>query len=184
MRILPLVFHIRNKTIDLRYEITKEVSSITHGHIRSIIACFYYLEFARYLLVGKDKFEIYMQLQPKIREYLNALGIEAEEIEVFAKLLKEDIYTLHSNKIESSGYVLHTLEASIWCLLTTDSYKDAILKAVNLGDDTDTTGAVTGGLAGLLYGYDAIPQKWIAQLARKEDIEDLAIRMALKQVER
>ena len=53
--------------------------------------------------------------------------------------------------------MLHTLKASIWCLLTTDNYKDAVLKAVNLGEDTDTTAAVTGGLAGLLYGLDNIP---------------------------
>jgi ADP-ribosyl-[dinitrogen reductase] hydrolase len=81
------------------------------------------------------------------------------------------------NQIRSSGYVLHTLEASIWCLLNTDNYKDAVLKAVNLGQDTDTTGAVTGGLAGLLYGYYSIPGNWLSQLARKDDIEDLSVRM-------
>lgn len=72
---------------------------------------------------------------------------------------------------------MHTLEASIWCLLTTDNYKDAVLKAVNLGLDTDTTGAVTGGLAGLLYGFDDIPAHWVNQLARRDDIEDLANRL-------
>jgi len=60
--------------------------------------------------------------------------------------------------------------------LTSDDYKTATLKAVNLGLDTDTTGAVTGGLAGLLYGFDNIPKSWVYQLARKEDIEDLATR--------
>ena len=77
-------------------------------------------------------------------------------------------------QIQSSGYVLHTLEASVWCLLTTDTYRDAVLKAVNLGEDTDTTGAVTGGLAGLLYGLEAIPASWVNQLARLKDIEALA----------
>lgn len=67
--------------------------------------------------------------------------------------------------------MLHTLEASIWCLLTTDNYKDAVLKAVNLGEDTDTTAAVTGGLAGLLYGLDNIPSNWINQIAKHDDIE-------------
>jgi len=71
---------------------------------------------------------------------------------------------------------LHTLEASIWCLLTTDNYSSAVLKAVNLGEDTDTTGAVTGGLAGLLYSFDNIPTNWTNQLARKDDIIDLAER--------
>lgn len=67
--------------------------------------------------------------------------------------------------------MLHTLKASIWCLLTTDNYKDAVLKAVNLGEDTDTTAAVTGGLAGLLYGLDNIPSNWINQIAKHDDIE-------------
>jgi ADP-ribosyl-[dinitrogen reductase] hydrolase len=53
------------------------------------------------------------------------------------------------------------------------------LKAVNLGEDTDTTGAVTGGLAGLLYGYDALPSEWIDILARRNDIEDLCNRLAV-----
>ncbi|WP_352421678.1 ADP-ribosylglycohydrolase family protein [Proteiniphilum sp.] len=73
-------------------------------------------------------------------------------------------------------YVLHTLEASIW-LLTTNNYEDSILKAVNLGQDTDTTAAVTGGPAGLLYGFDSIPQKWLRQIARYDDIVDLAERL-------
>ncbi|WP_342647312.1 ADP-ribosylglycohydrolase family protein [Mucilaginibacter sp. CSA2-8R] len=92
-------------------------------------------------------------------------------------MLIDRIDIIPENQIRSSGYVLHTLEASIWCLLNTDNYKDAVLKAVNLGQDTDTTGAVTGGLAGLLYGLESIPQHWLSQLARKNDIDDLSVRM-------
>jgi ADP-ribosylglycohydrolase len=55
-----------------------------------------------------------------------------------------------------------------------------VLKAVNLGSDTDTTAAVAGGLAGLCYGYYNIPDRWISQLARQEDIEDLAVRLAAR----
>ncbi len=88
-----------------------------------------------------------------------------------------NIYELTDHEIHSGGYVLHTLEAIMWCLLTTDNYKSATLKAVNLGEDTDTTGAVTGGLAGLLYGFDTIPKGWIQQIARKGDIDDLADRL-------
>jgi ADP-ribosylglycohydrolase len=73
-----------------------------------------------------------------------------------------------------TGYVLHTLESSLWCLLKTDSYAAAVLTAVNLGGDTDTTGCVTGGLAGLYYGADAIPAEWLEVLARREDIIALA----------
>ena len=177
MRILPLLIYIKDKPIRERYEITKQVSSLTHGHIRSVIACFYCLEFARLLVEGKDKFEIYRELQITISTHLNSLCINHIEIDLFARLLKAEIYTLPEKDINSSGYVLHTLEASIWCLLTTDNYNDATLKAVNLGMDTDTTAAVTGGLAGLLYGFEQIPKKWLGQLARKEYIEDLARRL-------
>ena len=68
---------------------------------------------------------------------------------------------------------MHTLEAAIWCLLTTNSYKDAVLKAVNLGDDTDTVAAVTGGLAGALYGYNTIPNNWRNTLIKGDYIESM-----------
>ncbi|MCS6795206.1 MAG: ADP-ribosylglycohydrolase family protein [Raineya sp.] len=180
MRILPLLFYIQNKPIHQRYEITKQVSSITHRHIRSVIACFYYLEFARQIIAGKDKFEIYKNLQTEVKNYLISLQIDPAEIARFDRLLKDEITSLSEDEIRSSGYVLHTLEASIWCLLTTNTYKEAVLKAVNLGGDTDTTGAVTGGLAGLLYGFDSIPKNWVEQIARYKDIDDLAKRLAEK----
>lgn len=74
-------------------------------------------------------------------------------------------------EIGSSGYVADTLIASLWCLLTTDCYHMCVLKAVNLGEDTDTTGAVAGGLAGLVYGYDGIPRDWLDALKGKPIIE-------------
>lgn len=177
MRILPLLVYIKDKELVDRYQIAKQVSSITHGHIRSVIACFYYLEFARQIITGIDKFEIYKNLQTEIPAQLNSLSINPDEIKLFDRLLKANIYDLTEKEIFSSGYVLHTLEASIYCLLTSDNYKSATLKAVNLGEDTDTTGAVTGGLAGLLYGWETIPKSWLQQIARREDIDDLADRI-------
>ena len=76
-------------------------------------------------------------------------------------------------KIKSSGYVVDSLEASIWSLITTNSFRDCELKAVNLGGDTDTIGAIAGGLAGLYYQYDAIPEDWLAVIQRKDWIEGL-----------
>lgn len=180
MRILPLVFYMLDKNNMERFEITKTVSSITHRHIRSVIACYYYLEFARQLLDGKDKFEIYFDLKREILEILSRLGILSFEIDHFNRLLAGNIQELPEEQIFSSGYVVHSLEASIWCFLTTETYKEAILKAVNLGEDTDTTAAITGGLAGLLYGFEGIPKKWIKLLARKRDIFDLAERLSKK----
>lgn len=180
MRISPLLFYLLDRPVNERYEITKQVSSITHGHIRSVMACFYYLEFARQLFEQKDKFEIYKNLQTEITNHFTSLSINQTEVALIDRLLKQNIYELKEDNINSSGYVLHTLEASIWCLLTTENYRDAVLKAVNLGEDTDTTGAVTGALAGLLYGHKNIPANWLKQLAKHEDIADLAERLSAK----
>ncbi len=180
MRILPLAFYIKDKPIEERWAITKQVSSITHGHIRSVIACFYYLEFARLLLKGNDIKYIYSLLKIEVVEFLKQQQINENEISRFNRLLVDDIWLLSENDIYSSGYVLHTLEASIWCLFKTNNYKDSVLKAVNLGDDTDTTAAVIGGLAGLLYGMEGIPKEWLSQLAKRDLIIDLAERLNKK----
>jgi ADP-ribosylglycohydrolase len=178
MRILPLLVYIMDLPIAERFVITKDVSSITHGHVRSAIACFYYLEFARKLLTGNDLYTIYHEVKAEVAAFLDTTTISRDEIKLFDRLLAGNIYDAPESEINSSGYVLHTLEASIWCLLTTTTYTEAVLKAVNLGLDTDTTGAVTGGLAGLHYGFEKIPEDWVLKLARKKDIDDLADRLA------
>jgi ADP-ribosyl-[dinitrogen reductase] hydrolase len=178
MRILPLVFYLAGTDWRERWQLTKGVSSLTHGHIRSVIACFYYLEFARGLLQGEDKWTVYRRLQAELPGCLEALSINGEDVALFGRLLQEDISAAPESSIGSSGYVLHTLEATIWSLLTTDRFDAAVLRAVNLGEDTDTTGAVTGGLAALLYGGGAIPTQWVESLARIRDIEALAARCA------
>jgi ADP-ribosyl-[dinitrogen reductase] hydrolase len=180
MRILPLIASVIDRPIDERFQVIKSASSITHAHVRSVMACFYYLEYALQLLETNDKFKAYFDLQKIIPGFLTAMAIEEKEIDLFNRLLKSDISSVPREQIKSTGYVLHTLEASMWCILSTSNYKDAVLKAVNLGEDTDTTAAVTGGLAGMIYGFDSIPQKWIEQLARKEDIEALALRLERK----
>ena len=180
MRILPLLLHIKDMPIGERYNLIRQVSSITHGHVRSAIACFYYLEFALGIIKGIEKLGIYQNLQKDVSEYLRSINMSQSEKGVFDRLLVDRVDLIPEDQIQSSGYVVHTLEAGIWCLLNTDNYKDAVLKAVNLGEDTDTTGAVTGGLAGLLYGYESIPKHWLEQLTRKPDIEDLATRMFMK----
>jgi ADP-ribosyl-[dinitrogen reductase] hydrolase len=92
---------------------------------------------------------------------------------VFSHLLSGFISQIDEEYIQSSGYVLHTLEAAIWCALNASSYKDGVLRAVNLGEDTDTTSCVCGGLLGAYYGRKGIPTEWIQDLARLDDIETL-----------
>lgn len=177
MRILPLVLHIKDLDIETRYDWTKKISSITHAHVRSVMACFYYLEFAKKIIEGKDKFQAYNELQSELTQYFEQRKINPIEIFKFSRLLGEDISKMEEDNIKSSGYVIDTLEAAIWCILTTNNYKNAVLKAVNLGHDTDTTGAVTGGLAALIYGMDNIPKEWINTLARKDDIINLTLNL-------
>ena len=174
MRILPLVFYLKNETdIELIFKKVKEVSSITHAHFRSVFSCFIYIIFALELLEKKDKKEAYTNTKKIINSFIESRDFNLKEINLFHRLLKENINELHEDKIYSSGYVLHTLEASIWCILNSNSYEETVLKAVNLGEDTDTTAAISGGLAGIIYGYDSIPKEWIENLARKEAIENL-----------
>ena len=99
---------------------------------------------------------------------------EQEELRYYDRLRNPAAFTqVPAEKIRGSGYVVETLEAVVWALLTTGSFEEALLKVVNLGQDTDTTGAITGGLAALYYGYDAIPAAWIDAIQKKERIGEL-----------
>jgi len=189
MRILPLLFYIKDFSIEKRFDITKNVSSITHGHIRSALACFIYLELALEILKGKDKWEAYRAMQETVRNFLDQNPICSQnEMDKFHRILElkvgeydvAPLHTLQEDEISSSGYVLNSLEASLWCFLNSESYSEAVLKAVNLGEDTDTTGAITGGIAGIYYGFENIPAEWIAELVRKEDIENLCSKLENK----
>ena len=91
----------------------------------------------------------------------------------FDRVFSSDIQNLPRDEIKSGGYVISTLEASIWCLLNNDSYRETALAAVNLGGDTDTTACVVGGLAGIYYGYEAIPANWLEQIAKFDYIDGL-----------
>ncbi|CAL2095741.1 ADP-ribosylglycohydrolase family protein [Tenacibaculum sp. 190524A02b] len=181
MRISPLAFYIKEYPIERRFDIVKEVSSITHGHIRAIICCFIYIEFIFELLKNSDKENAYKETQLKVNQFLNENPIcSNKELNVFHRILKGSIHELEEYQISSSGYVIDTLEASLWCLLTSSSYKETVLKAVNLGDDTDTTATVAGAIAGLYYGMEAIPKEWVEVLARKNDIISLSKKFAKK----
>lgn len=171
MRILPILDYLvylydkTTITADDFNKIISDLSALTHRNSLSIKCCNYLISFAYNLNQTKNKEESLENLVSDLdyEGYKNTLLYNNHY----------DFINLPKNKIKSGGYVLDTLEASIWCLLTTDNYKDAVLKAVNLGDDTDTTACVTGGLAGILYGYDNIPKEWINDLRNKEMINDI-----------
>ena len=177
MRMSPLIIYLKDEPIETRFKIIKEESSITHAHMVSVIACFYFVEFGIGLLNGKEKFEVYKELQKTIPDFLRTQSISEKEIKYFERLLISNINIDEEEVIFSTGYVIHTLTASIWCLLTTNSFKEAVLKAVNLGEDTDTTASVVGALAAIIYGQSQIPEKWINTIKRKDDIIDLGNRL-------
>ena len=185
MRILPLVFHDRwrAETLDLpaAWDLTRAVAGVTHGHGRSTLGCFLYLLVARALLAGQPPAAAYATMREQAKQWLagsTAPVVAIIEAGHYDAVLGGKLPTLTERHIHSSGYVVHTLEAALWCLLRHQTYAATVLAAVNLGDDTDTTGAVAGGLAGLVYGEAAIPPEWLLALARRADIEDLAGRLA------
>lgn len=183
MRILPLVFHAtwREPTLNLTtaWALTEAVASVTHGHPRSTLGCFLYLLVARGLLARLAPADSYEQMRAAANQWLQAeaQGAVVYEWTHYRRVLEGHLPALAEEEIQSTGYVVHTLEAALWCLLRHGTYAATVLAAVNLGDDTDTTGAVAGGLAGLAYGEIAIPSEWLAVLARRADIEDLAERL-------
>jgi ADP-ribosylglycohydrolase len=154
-----------------------EVSCITHGHLRSQMACGIYISIAIELLQGADLATAYVQGLQKIQEIYTSSQYIGEKSH-FQRVFSGKIAALPIEEINSGGYVIDTLEASIWCLLNSSSYAESVIKAVNLGGDTDTTAAVTGGLAGIYYGVENIPPEWVEQIARQQDIIDLSSRFA------
>ncbi len=176
MRILPVVFYLRAVygdnfyKSDEAFDIIHNISSLTHAHNRSKIACGIYICVASCIM---DENELNGALKMGILyalEYYRSHGF-TEELSHFKRLENEEFAQTPESMIKSSGYVVDTLEAAIWCLLNTESYKDCVLKAVNLGEDTDTVAAVAGGLAGLYY--KSIPEEWLSVIAKRDYVEGL-----------
>ena len=184
MRILPLAFYLRSRygnnytDNDGSYEIIHNVSSLTHAHKRSLIACGIYLTIAERILDGDDLNTGIRSGINKAKSYYEKREEFAEDLDHYRRLFLDKFADFNQDQIPSSGYVVDTLEASVWCLLNTGSYKECVLKGVNLGRDTDTTGAVAGGIAGIYYGYDAIPKEWIDETARTDYIKDLCDKLS------
>jgi ADP-ribosyl-[dinitrogen reductase] hydrolase len=176
MRIAPVVLFVDNvhdKVEDV-YEVCKEWSALTHGHETSAFCCLFYTVMLGVALgtskgrparndkwILADAYKFACSLTKKFAP------------EECARLVSGNLGNLPENEIMSSGYVVHTLEASTWAALNSDGYREGVLKAVNLGEDTDTTGCVCGGLLGAAYGRSSIPAEWVQSLARLQDIENL-----------
>jgi ADP-ribosylglycohydrolase len=137
------------------------------------MACGIYVNIAARLLDGEPT-EIAVQtgIDESIRYYSSKVDFECF-LYCFEKIFNiKKLANTVKDDIKSGGYVVDTLTASLWCLLTTNCYADCVLKAVNLGNDTDTTAAVCGGIAGITYGIDNIPQDWINKLKAEDKLNE------------
>ena len=172
MRILPATLYLygtRGKIGVDELKIIHEFSALTHGHIISQMTCGIYSLIAAQLLGGKNISEAFTL---GMNDAKNFYGTD-EAFKNFSRLCDENFAALPEDEISGSGYVVDALEAALWCLLNTDDYKTLALKAVNLGEDTDTVGAVAGGVAGIIYGVEAIPIEWLNVLKRRDYLEKI-----------
>ncbi len=162
MRLSPVVMaYTPDEVQALHY--AGESSKTTHGAEECVDACRLFGGMLHVALQGGSKADIlgyqgYTPTTPKIQ----AIAVGAYRDKSLAQ-------------IKGSGYVVESLEAALWCFYTTDSYETAVLQAVNLGDDADTTAAVCGQIAGAFYGRSAIPASWREKVTMGAEIEQLAL---------
>jgi ADP-ribosyl-[dinitrogen reductase] hydrolase len=199
MRIMPFALLLVRKGHlfeDADRMMIHTASALTHAHPRAKLACEIYAVAVRELIVHGTQVDRTELLQRAVNDVMlfyradeesgdeDDPGIEAHrevvtdydeirtELPAFARLRDIAAFAkLPEEEIRSTGYVTDTLEAAFWCFLTTDDYRSCVLKAVNLGSDTDTVACVAGGLAGIRGGAGSIPAEWVDSLARKEEIE-------------
>ena len=193
MRIMPacLYYYDRQKrgctSEDEAIEAIHVISGLTHNHLRSKMCCGIYYFCVKSIIDGvagcdqNKKPELGYLLQRGVDAGLKYYGHDISNLTEMAYLGRLfhlfEFKDVPEEEITTTGYVIDTIEAAFWCLITTASYKECLLKAVNLGDDTDTVGAIAGGLAALYYGYEGIPEEWLAVIKRREWIEDMCNQM-------
>jgi ADP-ribosyl-[dinitrogen reductase] hydrolase len=161
MRLAPVVLYFYpDRSSAVHY--AGESSRTTHGAQEAIDACMIFAEILVAALDGQSKSEVL-----RASEHATS-SVRLQEISsgAYSDSAVEDI--------RGTGYVVDSLEAALWSFESTDSFRDAILAAANLGDDADTTAAICGQIAGAFYGCDGIPSDWIERLAMKEEIVRLA----------
>ncbi len=164
MRLAPVpMMYAESREKTLHY--SGESARTTHGASEAVECTRLFGLQLRSALMGNSKDEIlfatdYESTEERVRD-IAAGGYRRKSVE----------------EIKGSGYIVASLEAALWCFYTTDSFKDAVLRATNLGDDADTTAAICGQIAGAYYGADAIPTIWYKRVAMREEIEGLADRL-------
>jgi ADP-ribosyl-[dinitrogen reductase] hydrolase len=146
-----------------------ESSRTTHGAEECLDACRLFARMIVRALLGENKEEVTL-----------ADGVSFIGSPKIVTIARGEYLQKHIDEIRGSGYVVASLEAALWSFMNTDSYKDAVLTAANLGDDADTTAAVCGQLAGAYYGETGIPPAWLEKLAMRQYITAIAEKLVTK----
>jgi ADP-ribosyl-[dinitrogen reductase] hydrolase len=160
---VPLFFF---PDIDAAEHFAAESSKTTHGAEECIDACRLFARIIVRAVSGKPKDEVAL-----------ADGASFKGSPKIAAIARGDYLRKSESEIRGSGYVVESLEAAMWCFMNTETFRDAVLKAANLGHDADTTAAVCGQVAGAYYGESGIPSDWLKKLAMCQEIRDLADRL-------
>ena len=177
MRIMPACLYVYDRKLPVAEAVktVHEIGGLTHNHLRAKIACGLYYFCVKEILSGEGALRDRLQrgLEEGFAFYEKDITNWAE-LSYYGRLrhLKE-FATVSEEDVKSTGYVVDSIEAAVWSFIRTDHFKDCLLTAVNLGNDSDTIGAIAGGLAALYYGYEAIPEEWLAVIKRREWIEEL-----------
>ena len=160
---------------DLRkaIELSADSSRTTHGAVNAVDACRYFAALIQGAATGAGKEDLLSERYSPIPGYWEEDPLSPEVEEVVAGSFKRR----EPPEIQGSGYVVRSLEAALWAFHNSDSFEEGVLLAVNLGRDTDTTGAVYGQLAGAFHGEEAIPRRWRSKLVHRSLIEGYAERL-------
>ena len=179
MRILPVCLYAYEKMQKKEMSEKKalaaihQASALTHAHMRSQMGCGFYFFMTKAILDGTGTLQECLQkgVDDAVRFYHKDVR-NWTQLAHYGRLFHlSEFAEAPSEEIRSTGYIVDSLEAAVWSLITTQSFKEAALKAVNLGGDTDTIGAIACGLAGLYYGYESIPKAWLEVIKKREWIE-------------
>jgi len=176
MRILPLAFCANQLEFSDWLDQVHQISALTHAHPRSQMACGLYATIAAGLLSEEPPALAYVKALQRLQPYYDAEPYH-HQLPHFQRIFSGEIDAIAPSDLHSDGYVVNMLEIALWCLLNSNSYSEAVLMAINLGEHTDTAGAVTGGLAGLHFGAKDIPLSWMQQVAQFYAIFDLSKRL-------
>lgn len=185
MRLAPLGIHLVNEPdIKRRLKLAHDYTCLTHRHPRAILASYIYLEMIHSLLNGKSLWAILSELPGVLERNLQDQPEVWNEFNHFEKMFQNDFATTLRGDIKSTGYVVDTLLAAVWCTLNATSIDGAIILAVNLGDDTDTLASITGTLANCANMSDQVNPEWKGQLRNPELLNSIIEPFAEKESSR